>query len=277
MLEKLRNLQTDLQTLRTEVTIVETDRIAKKSILSRAETIGAGWFSEFSEPLVREFDINPALVESYSNHFGRLIKISAPNNQKKSYMDTLRSILKSFRDDLIIPIQTRPKGAAKVSLLIQVLEGLPSSIENEYLKEAIECARHDFYRAAAILGWCAAIDRIHRVIENRGFSKFNVTTAEMASQTKGRFKRFSSVQNVASLSELREVFDTIILWVIEGMGLIDSNQHTRLRSCFELRCQCAHPGDAPITEYNLLSFFSDLNEIVLKNDKFKTEQAAMPG
>lgn len=93
----------------------------------------------------------------------------------------------------------------------------------------------------------------------------------MASQTAGRFKKFNAVQNVSSLSEVREVFDTVILWIMEGMGLIDSNQHTRLRSCFDMRCQCAHPGDAPVTQYNLLSYFSDLNEIIFKNDKFKTE------
>ena len=93
----------------------------------------------------------------------------------------------------------------------------------------------------------------------------------MASQTVGRFKKFNAVQNVASLSEMREVFDTVILWIIEGMGLIDSNQYTRLRSCFDMRCQCAHPGDAPVTQYNLLSYFSDLNEIIFKNDKFRTE------
>lgn len=271
MLEELRKLHSDLQILRKEVSAVKADRIAKKTILSSAETIGSRWFSEISETLVGEFGITPKLIESYSRHFGRLIKISAPNNLKKSYIETLRSILKSFRDDLIIPLQTRPKGITKTSLLTKVLEGLPSPSENEYLKEAIECARHGFYRAAVVLGWCAAIDRVQRVIQKEGFTKFNVTTAEMASQTKGRFKKFNAVQNVSSLSELREVFDTIILWVVEGMGLIDSNQHTRLRSCFDLRCQCAHPGDAPVTEYNLLSYFSDLNEIVLKNEKFKVE------
>ena len=75
-------------------------------------------------------------------------------------------------------------------------------------------------------------------------------------------------QSIHSLAELREVFDTIILWIIEGMGLIDTNEHARLRGCFELRSQSAHPGNAPITEYNLLSFFSDINEIVLKNGHF---------
>lgn len=90
----------------------------------------------------------------------------------------------------------------------------------------------------------------------------------MASETKGRYKKFNQVQNISSISELREVFDHIILWIIEGLELIDSNQHTRLRSCFELRCQCSHPGDAPVTEYNLLSYYSDLNEIIFKNPKF---------
>jgi hypothetical protein len=91
----------------------------------------------------------------------------------------------------------------------------------------------------------------------------------MSSQTTGRFKKFSSSQNVNSLSEIREVFDNVVLWIIEGMTLIDSNQHTRLRSCFDMRNQAAHPGEAPITEYNLLSFFSDIDQIVLKNPKFQ--------
>jgi hypothetical protein len=271
MVDALRILQKDLATLRREVSSVRSDRISKISIRNRAEKIGSTWFSDFSGALVAQYGVSPDLIESYSQHFGRLIKISAPNNLKTSYIDTLHAVLKSFRDDLVIPLQTHPKGAAKASLLAEVLEALPSAAENAYLKEAIECARHDFYRASAVLGWCAAIDRIHRVIEKAGFPKFNITSATMASQTTGRFKRFNSVQNVSSLSEVREVFDTVIIWILEGMVLIDSNQHTRLRSCFDIRCQCAHPGDAPVTQYNLMSYFSDLNEIIFKNDKFKTE------
>jgi len=271
MLDTLRILQKDLVTLRKEVSSVKTDRVSRTSIRNKAEKIGSTWFSEFSEALVAKHGLSPDLIEMYSQHFGHLIKISAPNNFKKSYTDTLRAVLKSFRDDLIIPLQTHPKGPPKVSLLSGVLDALPSAAENAYLKEAIECARHDFYRASTVLGWCAAIDRIHRVIEKAGFAKFNIASATMASQTTGRFKKFNSVQNVSSLSEMREGFDTVIIWILEVMELIDSNQHTRLRSCFDMRCQCAHPGDAPVTEYNLLSYFSDLNEIIFKNDKFKTE------
>jgi hypothetical protein len=271
MLDKLRVLWKELDSLRKEVSSVKTDRISKKSTRSNAELLGSKWFAEFSEALGDEHGISLDLIESYSQLFGRLIKVSAPNNLKKSYSDTLRAILKSFRDDLIIPLQTQSKGTPKATLLSEVLDDLPSPEVNAYLKEAIECARHDFYRASVVLGWCAAIDRIHTTIEKVGFAKFNITSATMASQTAGRFKKFSAVQNVSSLSEIREVFDTVILWVIEGMGLVDNNQHTRLRSCFDIRCQSAHPGDAPLTQYNLLSYFSDLNEIVFRNEKFKIE------
>jgi hypothetical protein len=167
-----------------------------------------------------------------------------------------------------LPIQTRPTETSKVSLLGELLKDLRDTEECEYLTEAVACARYNFFRASANLGWCAAIDRIHRTIEKHGFANFNVASAKMASETKGRYKKFNQVQNVSSVSELREVFDNVILWIIEGMGLIDSNQHTRLRSCFELRCQCSHPGDAPVTEYNLLSYYSDLNEIIFKSSKF---------
>lgn len=231
--------------------------------------MGSCWFAEYSEALVSQHGLSAELIERYSQYFGRLIKISAPNNLKKSYVEVLRALLRSFRDDLIIPLQLQPKGPTQTPLLAELLGVLPSAEENAYLKEAVDCARHDFLRASVILGWCAAIDRIHRVIERNGFPKFNIASSTMASQATGRFKRFNAVQNVSSLGDLREVFDTIILWILEGMCFIDSNQHTRLRSCFEMRCQCAHPGEAPMTAYNLLSYFSDLKEIIFNNPKFK--------
>lgn len=271
MIDALKTLQKDLGELRKEVTAVKTKCISKQSVRNKAGEIGSRWFSEFSEALKSEHGFSTELIESYSLHFERLIKISAPSNLKKSYIDTLHAILKSFRDDLIIPLQKRPKGMPKDSPLFEILDALPSEAETAYLKEATDCARNGFYRASVVLGWCAAIDRIHRAIEKATFSSFNMTSVRLANQTTGRFKKFNKKQNVSSLSEIRQVFDATILWIIEGMGYIDSNQHTRLRSCFDMRCQCAHPGEAPVTKHNLMSFFSDLNEIIFKNDKFKTD------
>jgi hypothetical protein len=266
-LEKLKALHEQLKTLKRDIQKHVGPTIAKQDLRSRSESIGALWFADFQPTL--NLSVTPEVLEKYSTSFAKLIKLSAPNNKKTSYAAALTILTKKFRDELILPQQSNQGGgSATMVVLAQVLGTLPSQEENEYLKEAVDCAKKGFLRAAVVLGWCAAIDRVHRKIEAIGFPAFNVASAQMASQQQGRFKRFSSTQNVSSISELRAVFDSVILWIIEGMALVDSNQHTRLTSCFEMRCQCAHPGEAPITPFNLMSFFSDINEIVLKNPKF---------
>jgi hypothetical protein len=269
MVDKLKQLLADLKALRKGIKAESVPRIAKKNLRESAEKIGSRWFSEFATAVPQQLGFSSDILEKYADGFGRLIGLSAPNNLKKSYLQALDDLIKPFRDELILPAQTGGSGSASLSLLHNILKDLPDQEENEYLKEAISCAQRGFLRASVVLGWCATIDRIHRKIEDLGFTRFNVTSVQMAGQAKGRFKRFSSPQSVNSLSEMREVFDRVVLWIIEGMGMIDSNQHTRLHSCFELRCHCGHPGQAPVTEYNLMSFYSDVNEIVFRNPMFK--------
>lgn len=269
MLDELKEFLNALKSLRKDIKNESVKQIAKKALMTQAEQLGSRWFSEFSAPLSQDAGISQDILAKYSEGCGRLIALSAPNNLKKSYLEVLNSIIKPFRDELILVVQKSKTTSPSLAILHTVLGDLPNAEEDAYLKEAISCAQRGFLRAAVVLGWCATIDKIHRRLEHIGFSKFNVTSAQMASQQKGRFKRFNAIQNINSLSELREVFDTIVLWVIEGMGMIDPNQHTRLKSCFDMRCHCAHPGEAPITEYNLMSFFSDINEIVLQNPDFQ--------
>jgi hypothetical protein len=268
MLDELRQLHAGLKDLRRDVSREAGPQIAKNELRKRAETLSTSWFSTTAPSLAQHHLLSTEAVERYSALFATLLKLSRPNNLRSRYLEVIKDILKKFHDELVLPIQTEPKLAKEVSHLEKMLEGLASDEENAYLKEATACAAEGFLRAAAVLGWCSAIDRIHRAIEKIGFAKFNTVSQQMAAATSGRFKKFSSPQKITSISELREVFDSNILWILEGMHLIDNNQHTRLRSCFELRCQSSHPGDAPVTEYNLLSFFSDIYEIVLKNPKF---------
>lgn len=265
----LQTFQDDLKTLRRALKKESNPRVAKKQLREEAERLGRGWFKDIEPELRRRAAFPEELLKKYAGGCERLIKLSAPNNQATSYLETIDALVKPMRGELILPIQASPASGAAPTVFQSFVATLKDPEESAYFQESIDCAKHGFLRAAAVMAWCAAIDRVHRKIEGLGFSSFNVTSAQMASQQKGRFKRFSQTQSVTSLSELREVFDTTVLWVIEGMGLIDSNQHTRLRSCFEMRCHCAHPGEAPITEYNLMSLFSDIQQIVLENPKFE--------
>lgn len=268
MVGDLKAFLEDLKELRKVIKAESVSQIGKRSLRECAEALGSTWFKELSPRLASNSAFSAELIEKYSGGCARLIKLSAPNNLRTSYLDTLDGLIKGFRDELILPSQKELAKGTSGGSFSSFFTRVADAHENSYLEESLSCAKAGFYRAAVVLGWCAAIDRVHRRIEARGFAHFNVTSAQMASQTKGRFRKFSQTQNVNSLSELREVFDTTILWIIEGMGLVDSNQHTRLRSCFDMRCHSAHPGDAPITEYNLLSFFSDIDQIVMSNPKF---------
>jgi len=270
MLNLLNEYLHELKELRTLVKTEKSNTIAKESIRSKAKFLTTKWLSEISQRLENNTQISTETTQKYTDSLRELLRITGPNNLKSRYEAILKAIIKDFRDELILPLHEKAATSPSLSLLTSLFENLPTE-EDEYLKESIGCAQHKFLKASTVLGWCTAINRIHRKIEEIGFDTFNVTSSQMASQQKGRFKKFNQVQNVQSIAELREVFDNIVLWIIEGMGLIDSNQHTRLRSCFDMRCQSAHPGDAPITEFNLLSFFSDIKEIILENPKFQLE------
>lgn len=259
---KAKSLEADLKTLRRDIKALTVKQVSKKSLRDEAERLAAMWFSELQAPLEAGGQVTADAIAKHSELFTRLLKLSAPNNLVTSYLETLTAICVGFRPEIVIPLQT---SVSATNALATLLSNLSSPAQSEYLAEAVSCAAHGLYRGAAVLGWCAAIDQVHLAIQRVGFANFNSTSASMTAQTKGRFKKFNQRQNAGSLSELREVFDTVILWIIEGMQLIDSNEHTRLRSCFELRSQCAHPGEAPVTEYNLLSFFSDLDKIVFNN------------
>ena len=264
----LQTFHEDLKALRRALKSETNPQVAKKSLRQEAERLGRQWFKDIEPELQRRSTFPAETLKRYATGCERLIKLSAPNNLCTSYLEAIDALVKPMRSELIVPLQASPENRSSPTVFESFVASLKDPEESAYFQEAIDCAKHGFLRAAAVMAWCAAIDRIHKKIEMLGFSSFNVTSAHMASQQKGRFKRFSQTQSVTSLSELREVFDTNVLWIVEGMGLVDSNQHTRLRSCFEMRCHCAHPGEAPITEYNLMSLFSDVQQIVLENPRF---------
>lgn len=272
--DKLEALHMRAKVLRKQLKAETAANVAKLGLREQAKALGSLWHKDFAQHL--KHSLKPESLEVYNEQFTRLIKLSSPNNSRTSYLAALELIIKPFNDELLIPSQKGALGASEPTVFGSFFAGLSNADESVYLAEAIACAKNGHHRAAVVLGWSAAIDRIHRVVEHKGLDKFNGMSQQMQATTAGRYKKFSKGQNVTSLGELREVFDSVILWVIEAMGMIDTNQHTRLGSCFDMRCHGAHPGEAPITQFNLMSFFSDLDQIVFMNEKFKLPALLSP-
>jgi hypothetical protein len=270
MLDSLKDFSKDLRALRKLVLAENKTFIGKSTIQNEAERLGALWFSDHAPVLAELLSDQGEVISDYDAKFSSLLKLgSAATSRATTYTKVLDGVTKRFNEDFILPIQKLPKAKAIETPLDEMLAAIDDPSESVYLREARDCARYEFYRAAAVLGWCAAIDRVHRKIQDIGFDVFNTTSESLANRTKGRFKNFKKKQNVESLSELRKMVpDDVVLWIIEGMELIEANERDRLAGCFAIRNQSAHPGDAPITQWNLLHFFSDLKELVFENEAF---------
>ena len=265
----------DLKKLKKLVNQVKTKdgQVNSTSLRSECERLGKYWFNTLKKNLVESYGFSEESIEikTRSGSFTHLLHLcSSHGNKKAQYLKDINLILSKFQQEIISPIQTNstPKHSSIGNSFDELLKSIFNPEQNKYLSEAINCAKSGYLKAAVVLGWCACIDHIHKKIDHLGYTLFNVTSAQLASQQKGRFKNFNKTYSISSLSELREVFDKDVLTIIEGMNLIDFNQGTRLKSCFDMRNHSGHPGDAPITPYNVMSFFSDINEIVLTNTKF---------
>jgi len=225
-------------------------------------------FDEISQALPA-FSVSQAVVSKYDARFTELL-----GNALYDFLDlqqavgTFFEILLEIGRDLLLPVYTYQGEDVAVGSIVEIMN-LATDEEREYLQEAHACARTGCLRAALVLGWSAATHRMQKTIEKMGFSKFNKKSLEMKRKNKGRFKQFNKEYSVSSLSEFRaSVFDTHMLWVLEYWSLVDKNQHDRLRHCYTMRCNAAHPGEAAITMQNLESYFSDLRSIIFEGQKF---------
>lgn len=200
---------------------------------------------------------NPFFKPLESRKPRELLKDAAGYYIAKHVMDILTSRFGS-------PSVTAPISSLLAALPSRVADGA----ERSFIEEAITCIRHGCSRAAIVLGWCAAINRLRRKIEELGFDKFSAASTRVKNQG-GKYKWWKKEFDVQTMGDLQAVFDTDLVVVLEGMGLIEDNQAKRMETCFQYRCHSAHPGDAPIKEAHVIAFFTDIVEIVLANPKFE--------
>jgi hypothetical protein len=267
-IKELKEYKKDISDVEKACEKVTGKQIQTKSLLDRLETLATKWF-EHLEPILRStFQLEEEVITNYREPFGKLLELSGGKPSKKVVLTILGAIIRSYHVDILVPVQKHQAILSRFSSLDTILSHAVG-LEIDYLTEAIECAQLGKRRAAIILGWCAAVNRLHMYIEQIGFTKFNQASVQMSNIQSGRYKRFNKKFDIQNLSDLRmSVFDNDLLWVLEFLGAIDGNQHERLEICFVMRNTCAHPGETNITPENLLSFFSDIDSLIFNSSKF---------
>jgi hypothetical protein len=268
VIDNLDSLQRSLTELKTSLDNIRSENVYGKEPRNSAQGLSRRWFEEV-EPTIQRHAVSEEAQAKYHAFFETLLNLSIRISRRNTYIRVLSEILSDFKVDLLVPLLKSAGQIVAIPHLAKILENATEE-EKEYLSEALGCAANGFFRASTVLAWSAAVHRMHKAIEKLGFSEFNKKSEEMKNTGQGRFKRFRKSFSAHSLSELRAtVFDNDLLWMLEYWGLVDSNQHDRLSTCLTLRNNSAHPGEAPITEENLASFYSDLKSIVFDNPKFR--------
>jgi len=243
-------------------------QVQSKTLLEKLETSATRWFDQIEVTLRATFHLDDEILNKYREPFGKILELSGGRPSKRVILTILESILRSFKSDILVAVQMHQAVLSKFPSLEAVISHA-IGLEIDYLTEAIDCARLGKRRAAIILGWCAAVNRLHLYIENEGFAKFNQASLQLSNIQAGRYKRFKKKFAIQNLSDLRmTVFDSDLMWVLEFLGVIDGSQHERLGICYTMRNTCAHPGEANVTDENLLSFFSDIDTLVFANARF---------
>ena len=264
----ISSVETMILQLQNQIQKAKIKFINRKEIQASAKKAAVKWFEDI-DPFLDKFKVPDEIKQKYRHLFTELILIATKGSPSTSYLNNLKRITENYKSDILIPIMKSPGRIISVDTLSKILENATEE-EKEYLNEAIGCAENGYFRGSIVLAWCATVNRMHRVIEKLGFDEFNKKSNEMKILQEGRFKRFSKSFKVNSISEIRStVFDNDLLWVLEYWQLIDANQHDRLSTCFIMRNNSGHPGEALITPENLISFYSDLKQIIFDNPKLK--------
>jgi hypothetical protein len=264
----LERFRDRLQALRKAIKALTSDRVSTRELRQEADAIASMWVEELRSPLEHRYKLDSDVIKHTADQMKRLHILSRPNNRKSSYVTVLSAVLRGFNDKLILPIKQTASHIEKVLDLAKLIPELPKGEESEYLQEAVECAAAGHSRAAIVMGWCCAIDRLQRKIVSLELGSFNAASRNLKARRSGKFKRWNKEFSISTMSELQAVFDTDLIVVLEGMGLLDGNEAQRLETCFQYRNHSAHPGHAPIHEAHVVSFFTDITSIVLQNPQF---------
>lgn len=268
ILSKLKEFRGALHSLKKNLLSEKTKCVSKKSLRELADQIATMWVEELRSPLEHKFKLDKNLIQETAIYMKRVHVLSRPNNLKSSYLQVINAVLKQFDNKFILPIKQTTYEIENILDLTKIISSLPDPKESQYLQEAVECAGVGHRRAAIVMGWCCVIDRMQRKFMSLGFPKFDAVSRKLKNQTSGKFKRWNKEFHISTLSELQTIFDTDLIIMLEGMGLIDGNQAQRLETCFQYRNHSAHPGKAPIDDLHVVTFFNDINKIILQNPKF---------
>jgi hypothetical protein len=123
----------------------------------------------------------------------------------------------------------------------------------EYVQEAEQCLTVGAYRAAVVLGWCATIHHLYRIVESNGFDLFRKS---YNSKHSGNYE----IRRGDDLDRIRlKVRDHDLLEICyRDLGLLSPDEHYRLDQFLGWRNKSAHPSGRNPRPYDVQWLFAGI-------------------
>lgn len=143
----------------------------------------------------------------------------------------------------------------------QLLSTLPSKLpigrEREYLEEALVCFKHSAFRAAIVMSWNLAFDRLCTWLVQKHLAAFNASLA--IKFPKGNYPP------VVRREDFTEWKESHVIEVCKVNTVVPSSITKILEERLKRRNFAAHPSGVVVTQVNAEDFITDIVEnVVLK-------------
>lgn len=242
--------------------------ISKQGLRKRVSQVSMKWLGKISPRLRANPNLEDAMISKVDAAFEKALELSTSKNRKTTYAQVLNQLPKEIQRDILIPlIKTTPTTSLLDGIAAKAFSLTKSEEEKQLFDEAFRAARAGCFKAATVMSWCAAIDRLRSFVKAQGLHKFNQTSQKLKNINTGFYKRFSKSFNLTLENELQEVFDKDLIIVLSGMVSLDLNQTSGLLRLFDIRNSCAHPSTYTMDELSFASFVNEILNLILSNPK----------
>jgi hypothetical protein len=265
--EALENLVEELASIQKEVRKLTTASVSGLALRKRVKEAHKNWLP-VAGVLESGSTVDAAQVQTVSNAWTTLVKLTNSASPKKQYKALLKNIITTTESDLLHPciknsaIQTIGDDLRKLVQPVSDPELL------KYLDESIRCAEAKCIRASAVLAWCAVAHMVHKKLTSVGIGVLNAEFAKMKADKGLMFKTFTKDYVFTAEPDVQEAADAHLILLCRFLAYLDDTQYKHLKAALDLRNGCGHPTGYQPDPVKLQAYFADVTQLVLLNPKF---------
>src|SRR3970040_632597 len=131
-LPMLESFKERLRELRHELRALDSDRVSKINLRTKADEIASEWVEKIRSPLEHKFKIEKKVIDDTADRLKKLHILSRPNNLKSSYLKCIDVVFKKFDDKFVLPIKQMASEPASLLELNRLIPGLSNADESSY-------------------------------------------------------------------------------------------------------------------------------------------------